>query len=74
MERRKYIPASEEHEDRFRTTFRLKPQFADDPVCREAYEHAAKFRLWPDEFGYIAVIAERFDDHGVATAKEGERS
>lgn len=56
---REIIPASPEHEKEFRATYQLKPEYRDNPECELAFEHAAKFRLYPDELDYVGAIIER---------------
>lgn len=58
-ENMKLIPASPEHERRFRQAFRLRDHLANDPIWQMAFEHAAKFQLYPDELTAIGAAIER---------------
>lgn len=51
--KRDQIRASEEHEKSFREAFELRPDLKGDPVWEMAYEHAAKYKLYPDEMSAI---------------------
>lgn len=59
--KRERIPASPEHEESFRKTFKLREDLAGDPMWESAYEHAAKFKLWPDELNAIGQAVVRRD-------------
>ncbi len=57
--KREPIKASEEHEKEFRRVWKLKEEFADNPLWQAAFEHAATYKLWPDELEGIACVIER---------------
>ena len=59
MIERAQIRASEEHEQSFRETFRLRDDVANDPLWQLAYEHAATHRLYPDELNAIGQVLVR---------------
>lgn len=61
MPKRELIPASEEHQREFPLQFRLKPQYRNVPECQMAFEHAAKYKLWPDEIAYLGLVCERVE-------------
>ena len=54
--RREQIPASPKHEKSFRQAFRLRDDVANDPTWQMAYEHAARYCLYPDELNAIDPV------------------
>jgi hypothetical protein len=61
LPKRELIPAGEEHQREFPLQFQLKPEFRDNPECQMAFEHATKYKLYPDEIDYIGQVCERIE-------------
>lgn len=57
--RREVCPASPEHEQTFRDTFQLREDLVGDPEWEAAYEHAAKYKLYPDELSAVGPALVR---------------
>ena len=58
---RELISASPEHEKNFRDTWGLRGDVVNDPLWIMAYEHAAKYKLYPDEINAIGPVLIRKD-------------
>ncbi len=61
MNKREIIKASPEHEQTFRATFELRADLKGDPMWESAYEHAATYKLYPDELSVIGSAIVRKD-------------
>ena len=59
MTRREVIPASEEHERKFRESFELRAELKGNPEWEMAFEHAARYKLYPDEIAAIGSAIVR---------------
>lgn len=59
MNRRELIPVSPEKEASFREAFELREDLKGDPEWELAYEHAAKYALYPDELNTIGAALVR---------------
>ena len=57
--KKELIPASKEHEEIFRETWHLRPEFRGDPECEAAFEYAATTKLDMDEMNFVGAIIER---------------
>lgn len=56
---REFIKASDEHEREFRATFELKPQYRGDSYWEDAYDCAARYKLYSDEMNIVGEAIQR---------------
>lgn len=52
------MKASIEHENNFCETMELKPQYANDPQCKCAFEYAATHKLTSRELSFIGNVTQ----------------
>ena len=59
VNRREIIKSSPEHTIKFKSEFELKPQYRDNPECKDAFDYAATHKLCPDEMNFVGMIIQR---------------
>lgn len=57
--RREIIKSSPEHTELFLRSFEIKPEYADHPECKLAFDYAAHYKLTAQEVDYIGAIIQR---------------
>lgn len=54
-----FMKASDKHEERFRATYELKPEYRDDPYWEAAFDCGARYKLYSDEMNILGEAIRR---------------